>query len=274
VGHRRSAVRGATALVGALLLAACSAGSGENALPPPVGVATQTPKSTASKAAAPLAPKVTVTPASTQAEPEPPGLVPLAAPRAPSEFAGDEGEFVRAARGTLTEEKVKTKLSDSKLLTLGREFCSVLSGGGLLTTKVDHWAGSRDLKKGVDTAIVLAAQRALCGDLIEGYTRLQSSEYPEPTAAEKADLARFVTALDQPDLHPVIAQIADADVAGDAADACAMDLDSEWWNSSEAKRLEGGLTEQGRMAYVVGLVSAYCPDRVDRVIDSLEDWTG
>lgn len=273
MGHRRSAVRAAAALVGALLLAACSAGSGENALPPPVGVATQTPKSTASKAAAPLAPKVTVTPA-TPTEPEQPGLVPLAAPRAPSEFAGDETEFVRAARGTLTEEKVETKLSDSKLLTLGREFCSVLSGGGLLTTKVDHWAGSRDLKKGVDAAIVLAAQRALCADLIEGYTRLQSSEYPEPTAAEKADLARFVTALDQPDLHPVIAQITDPDVAGDAADACAMDYDSEWWNSSAAKRLEGGLTAQGRMAYVVGLVSAYCPDRVDRVIDSLEDWTG
>lgn len=256
---------GTAAVVALLALSACASGS--DALPPvsepSVTGATAAPK----KSTAPA-------PATTPAPPpsEDPGMIPLAPHRAPTEFTGDEAEFVRQVRGTLAEEKADATMSDSRLLTLGREFCSVLSGGGLLTDKVDHWVVFRELKKGVDDAIVLAAQAVFCADLTENYSRLQLSELAEPTTAERADLARFITTMDQPSLEKKVESITDHDLAGDANAACELNFKSEWWNSSAAGKLEDGLGEQGRMAYVVGLVTAFCPDDSDDMIDSLEDW--
>ena len=258
-------MRGAVAVISTVALAACASGSSALA-PGPVPSVAANPSS---------APKTAASPATTAPAPtDPPGLVPLAPHRAPADFTGDDAEFVRQVRGNLEQEKVTSTLSDSRLLSLGREFCSVLSGGGLLTDKVEHWVGSRDLKEGADVAIVLAAHDALCGDLTDGYNRLQLSEVTVPTDAERADLARFITTLDQPVLEKSVAEISDSDLSGDAADACELDFDDEWWNSTEARKLEGGLPELARMSYVVGLVTAFCPDVADQLIDSLEDWAG
>lgn len=266
-GPRRLLVRGAAALVCLVALTGC----GQAALPP-VAAPSSTPAATATGTSTPT-PSGTPAPEPTpEPTPEPGVIVPLASPRAPADFTGDDAEFVRQVRVILKQDKVSTKMSDSRLVSLGKEFCSVLSGGGLLATKVDHWAGSRDLKQGVDAAILDAARAVLCGDLADGYTRLRVSERSDPTSAERADLARFVTALDQPDLDKLVAAISDPDVAGDAEEACAIDFDGQWWNSRAARKLEGGLPEQGRMAYVVGLVTAYCPEEADPMIDALEEW--
>ncbi|MGQ0844201.1 MAG: hypothetical protein ACT4QF_08700 [Sporichthyaceae bacterium] len=199
--------------------------------------------------------------------------VPLAPVRAPTEFVGSDEDFVREVRENLEEEKVKSELSDSRLLKLGREFCSVLSGGGLLTDKVDYWAGLRELDKGSDAAIILAAQEVFCGELTDGYTRLELGEaLTEPSPAEKADLARFVTALDEPDLAEKLKAMSDEQLAADAKRACGIGFHDEWWNRNTAKKVASELPDGNEMDYVVGLVTAYCPKEADDMIESLRDF--
>lgn len=200
--------------------------------------------------------------------------MPLTANRPPADFPGDEARYVREVRENLAQDKVRTKLSDSRLLELGRELCSVLSGGGLLTDKVDHWSGFRDLAAdGSDAAIVLAARDVFCPELADGYTRLELGEtLPVPTPAERADLARFVTTLDEPKLAPRLRATPDEDLAEDAETACDIDFHGEWWDATKAKRMAGSLPAEARMDYVVGLVTGYCPTRAEKMVDSLEEF--
>lgn len=199
--------------------------------------------------------------------------MPPTANRAPADFQGDEARYVREVRANLAQDELRTKLSDDRLLELGRELCSVLSGGGLLTDKVDHWAGFRDLADGSDAAIVLAARDVLCLDLAEGYPRLQLGEsLPVPTPAERADLARFVTTLDEPKLAEQLRATPDSELADDADTACGIDFQGEWWDATLAKRVAGSLPADARMDYVVGLVTGYCPAQAEEMIDSLEEF--
>lgn len=263
----RPVARGGALLLTALFVAGCGAGSAPLAAPP---------ASPSSSVPTPLSIVGSSTPASSQTEPapsDPPGTVPLASPRAATEFQGDENEFVRQVRENLEQDAVETDLSDSRLLLFGRELCSVLSGGGLLTEKLDYWAGFRNLEDGPDAAILLAAQEVFCRALTEDFTNLQLRENSvSPTAAERADLARFVTALDEPDLGGRVGAIEDRDLERDAAKACTLDLNTEWWESGAVARLESSLPEKARMAYVVGLVTAYCPDEADDMVEALEDF--
>ncbi len=265
MSRRRAPVRGASVLLAAVALAGC-AGSADNESMFGPGPSVSAAPSTAAKSAPPALPSAAPSPT------EAPGLIPLAPDRPAAEFKGDENEFVRRVRDTLTEDKVKTDLSDSRLLRFGREFCSVLSGGGLLSDKVDHWAVFRGLANGPEGAIFLASD-VLCKDQADAYERLLLTEIaPVPTAAERADLARFITALDEPDLVAKVKAIEDSDLAGDAEKACDLDFDSEWWDSAKVARLESSLPKAARMAYVVGLVTAYCPDEAGPMVDSLEDY--
>lgn len=261
LGTARAVAGGCAVLLTALAAAGCGAGAGPVAAPPAPSSAPVPAVGASSPKSSPTRPEPT----------DPPGLVPLTAPRAAAESQGDETEFVRQVRENLEQDEVETKLSDSRLLLFGRELCSVLSGGGLLADKVDYWAGFRNLEDGPDAAIVLAANGVFCRALTEDFTSLQLQENAaSPTAAERGDLARFVTVLDEPDLGTRVGAIEDPDLERDAAKACALDFGSEWWESGEVARLESSLPEKARMAYVVGLVTAYCPDEADEMIEALE----
>lgn len=260
-------------MLAVLTLTGCTAGSDPVASPsaPAVAAAPVAPAGPDPPAAPVASPKPAAAPK--PAPSEPPGLIPLAKHRPAEEFKGDEGEFVRQARVNLQREEVKSDLSDSRLLKLGREFCSVLSGGGLLTDKVDYWSGFRGLGDGPDSAVFLAAQEVFCGDLADGFTRLGLTEPPPaPTAAERADLARFVATLDEPDFAERVQSLPDTELAGDAAAACDLDFDKEWWDTRAVQRFAGSQPKEVRMDYVVGLVTAYCPDKADPMIESLEDF--
>lgn len=147
--------------------------------------------------------------------------VPIAKPKQPSEFVGNDDEFLRRVRKNFDRSDVTRAISDQTLVTLAREFCSVLSGGGMLASKVDFWGGFYHLDNPLSGAMFLAAFDVYCPDLAEGYVRIRTgSQTAEPTVQERADLARFTATFHQPGAVRPIARMSDADVERAAAIVC------------------------------------------------------
>ena len=198
------------------------------------------------------------------APPAPPPARIALAPQRPAEFfPGSDQSFLGAVRQEL--DGVEAPASDADMVDRGRELCSVLSGGGAVADKVDFWSGSFDLGDPAWDAVFRAATTTYCRELADGF-RADRTEEIEPTAAERADLARFVvrqglgvTAFDT---------ASDAEVADDAEGSCqTVRADPEtlgrWVDSGDLSPL----------MHALGAVTAYCPELSDHVRSTLSDLT-
>lgn len=197
--------------------------------------------------------------------------VPVTAEKQPSDFSGDDSVFIKRVHGYLDRRKKKTDLSDAEMVKLGREFCSVTSGGGMLADKVDFWAGARGLSdESADVEIFYAAWDAYCPEFRDGYTKVRlSAKTARPTSAETADLIRFVTTFRHPDADARLAAVSDSEVAQAGGRFCAMRLEAEWPSSRIVGRLIGAIPEEVREYYLLALTLGYCPDRSDAVAKAL-----
>lgn len=197
--------------------------------------------------------------------------VPITKPTQPSGFAGDDDEFVRVVHEYFDKADVTAQMSDRTLVTVGREFCFVLSGGGMLADKVDFWAGTRHLENGPDVPIFSAAWDVYCPDLAEGYRRIRlGSRSQEPTARQRVDLATFVATLHQPGGVPSIERMSTTEVERAAATLCRMSFDTGWERTPPVVRLTRPVPQAARLQYLAGLALGFCPDVTSEMMASLQ----
>ena len=173
----------------------------------------------------------------------------------------------------LDSRKKKTDFSDEKLIRLGREFCSVLSGGGLLASKVDYWAGVNHLGDGPsrsDVEIFYAAWDAYCPEFRDGYAKVRlGKQSADPTGPERADLARFVAVTKFPRFIEQVRVLSDAEIRAAGSKLCGLPLKRGWSRTKQVQALVSGLPDDIRPFYLIGLGLAYCEERIDAIGDEL-----
>jgi hypothetical protein len=94
-------------------------------------------------------------------------------------------------RGLLLALDEEAPAADARLVTVGREVCSLLSGGGAVATKLDFYAGQRSMSEDGWTAVIGAAIQTYCPDLGPGYFADRDGPLPM-TSPEQADLVRYL----------------------------------------------------------------------------------
>jgi hypothetical protein len=179
--------------------------------------------------------------------------VPITTPRPPSDFDGAEAHA--AAYDDFVEQNaIADARPAGEAYGLTQEVCSILSGGGAVTAKVDYWAGTTGFAAG-ESLPVIASASALCPDELDAYTRQRDGAAPS-TPAVKADLARFYVLQPTGSLG-LLDGLTDEEVAAAAETECTAlaDLDGP---------LPAPNDDQQRAAQVrtVALALAYCPDRL------------
>jgi hypothetical protein len=111
---------------------------------------------------------------------------------APEDFSGDDEHFLAVARCLLIALETDAPASDPRPVTVGREICSLLSGGGAVASKLDMYAGQHDYAEKGWSAVIFGGIQAYCPELGPGYFADRSGPLPM-TAAEKLDLFRYAT---------------------------------------------------------------------------------
>ena len=210
------------------------------------------PAATSDCSTASPAPSQSVVPAPTALPTyAPDARIPLAPQTAPEDFAGDDEHFLAVTRGLLIALDEEAPAADPRLVTVGREVCSLLSGGGAVAAKLDFYAGQRSMSEDGWTAVIGAAIQTYCPDLGPGYFADRDGPLPM-TSAEQADLVRYVVRAGVGD---------DADVPDDqilrlSRKVCGL-LDS---SPDRLPNLVGEGTGRNTAVVVFAVVLAYCPE--------------
>jgi hypothetical protein len=177
----------AGALMALLVVTGCSSGDGSAA-----GRVSSSEQPSRSGRASP-SPSLSVVPAPTSIPSyDPDARIPVGPQTAPDDFPGDDEHFLAVARGLLIALDTEAPASDQRLVAAGREFCSLLSGGGAVASKLDMYAGQRNYAEEGWTAVILAGIQEYCPELGPGYFADRSGPLPM-TSAEKLDLFRYAT---------------------------------------------------------------------------------
>ena len=105
-------------------------------------------------------------------------------------YKRQDEHFLAVARGLLIALDTEAPASDARLVEVGREVCSLLSGGGAVASKLDMYAGQHDYAEEGWTAAVVGGIQEFCPELGPGYFADRRGPLPM-TTAEKLDLFRF-----------------------------------------------------------------------------------
>jgi hypothetical protein len=187
--------------------------------------------------------------------------VPVTKAKQPSGFPGDDKEFLRRVDGYLLKSGVTTEMNDRTRVAYGRQFCAILSGGGMVAGKVDFWGGTIQIERGPDAAIFVAALDIYCPELAAGYTRIRrGSQTKRPTVAQSADLARFVMTLHHPNVVPAAEALSTRILQRTASEYCKETADLDWPSTPEVVRTANRLPRPGRLLLLVGLTLGFCPE--------------
>lgn len=234
-----------------LLVAGCSSDGSDSASPAP-----SSPSSPASaSASATTSSTATSAPATTSPAPPAEGAIPIGAPRDPASFQGSDQDFLTTASELLGKVEEKQPVTDKSAIAIGREYCSVISSGGQVASKVDFWSGQRGyLGVPAYDALLRAAGRIYCPDLEKSYLAASASPTP-PTEVEKVDLMRFIGSL-TPGEGGIFAELPDAEIVTRATAVCRREKPKAPLSGADLRRRR---TEPD-FALLVASLSVYCPE--------------
>lgn len=203
---------GATAAAAVMVLTACTGEDSERSSRPSPQTASESPSARPSPEASSSS-DPSVIPAPTAAPSfDPNARIPVGPTTPPDSFPGDDEKFLARTRGVLVARSTDAPGADSELVQVGREFCSLLSGGGAVAEKLNLYGGQRNMVEEGWTAVIIAAIETYCPQLGDGYYADRTNP-PETTSNEKADLARYAIRAFKPNARlsdTRIARLADA----------------------------------------------------------------
>ncbi len=147
----------------------------------------------------------------------------------PSAFRGDDSAYVRQVHTFLDERSVTSPYSDAELVERGRDFCSVISGGGLLAEKVDFWAGFTSIDLDTSVHVFKAAGSVYCPKAFSAYVDLRlAGNTGKPTAREKADLVRFDASVGSGSFATPVDRVSDSRILRDGRRLCSTEFTRGW----------------------------------------------
>ncbi|CAN5416766.1 hypothetical protein BH11ACT8_BH11ACT8_24280 [soil metagenome] len=183
---------------------------------------------------------------------------PIGTPTQAADWSGDDATYLSRLTDALTTAGQDGIGTDAESIALGRDFCTVVSGGGLVVDKVQFWASQFGIDASIDE-VASSAGATYCPDLAARYAEVVAEPEPGPvTKAERADLFRFVVTRTTDD-PTAVGDASDRQIEGRAADFCAR-LRAPRASLGELANLDPADPEELlQAAYAIGLGLSYCP---------------
>lgn len=120
-----------------------------------------------------------------------PRAIAIGDPQPASSFSGDDTAFATELADLLEELSLPAPVDDTTAVSIGKDFCSVLSGGGLLARKVDFWADQHQYAGHDYASIFQAALDQYCHNFLDAYLT-ERTVTRKATVPEEVDVVRFV----------------------------------------------------------------------------------
>jgi len=197
--------------------------------------------------------------------------VPISRPREPDDFPGNDGDLIRAFEVHVTHFEVAQKPSEQSVIEYAREFCSVLSGGGLLAEKVNGWGGASRIPTDVDVPVFLAALDVYCAEYAQEYANVRAEgDKVEPSESELADLVRFFAGLPGTVGVSKLEAIPDEEILLRSENMCSAPGGFQALSPSAIRQLTESVPRSSQRGFAGGLVMIECPERVEE----LRAWLG
>ena len=177
----------------------------------------------------------------------------------PADWPGDDAAYLALLDAGLTEAGYDPVGTDNESIALGRDFCTVISGGGLIGDKVEFFSTEYGIVDGTQE-IADAAGPTYCPEAYAAYVAVRAETSPGPgTDVERADLFRFVVRRSTGD-PTAVTEVTDATIRARASDFCDRlgEPDADLSNLTSLNPNDPEERLQG--AYLVGLGLSYCPD--------------
>lgn len=177
----------------------------------------------------------------------------------PADWPGDDDAYLALLAEELAEAGLDPVGTDDESVALGRDLCTVLSGGGLIGDKVEFFSTEYGIVDGTQQ-IADAAGPTYCPAPYAAYVAVRAETSPGAgTATERADLFRFIVRRSTRD-PTAVAEVTDVKIREQAADFCAR-LRKPDADLSQLTTLNPNVpAELLQGAYAVGLGLSYCPD--------------
>lgn len=184
---------------------------------------------------------------------------PISDTTAPADWPGDDAQYLTLLDEGLTAAGYDPVGTDDESVALGRDLCTVISGGGLVGDKVEFFSTEYGIVDGTQE-IADAAGQVYCPEPYAAYVKVRAETAPGPgTDVERADLFRFVVRRSTGD-PTAVTDVTDAKIRERAADFCdrLSEPDADLSNLTSLNPNDPEERLQG--AYLVGLGLSYCPD--------------